>query len=87
MPDGRHLLFGKGSGTVTQKQAAEVWRISVAGGTPQRVGLTMGGLGRLCVHPDGRRIAFTAGSRQAEVWVMENLFPPAQTAQASPPRR
>jgi Tol biopolymer transport system component len=31
------------------------------------------------VHPDGRRIAFTADEpTQSEVWVMENFLPPAE---------
>ena len=30
----------------------------------------------LSVHPDGRRIAFTAGTPvRSEVWVMENFLP------------
>jgi beta-lactamase regulating signal transducer with metallopeptidase domain/Tol biopolymer transport system component len=87
MPDRRHLLFGKGRGTITQPQAPELWRIPVAGGAPQRAGLTMGGLLRLTVHPDGRRAAFTGGSGKQEVWVMENLFPAAQTARAPAARR
>ena len=35
-------------------------------------------LGKPSVHPDGRRIAFSAGSPfAAEVWVMENFLPKA----------
>jgi Tol biopolymer transport system component/DNA-binding CsgD family transcriptional regulator len=87
MPDGRQLLFGRENGTAAQKQATAVWRIPVAGGAPQRLGLTMNALRHLRVHPDGRQIAFTAGSPEAEVWVMENFLPPAQSAQAPAPRR
>jgi hypothetical protein len=47
----------------------------------------MDGVGELSIHPDGRRIAFTAGSRKEEVWVMDNLFPAAQTARAPAPQR
>jgi Tol biopolymer transport system component len=78
MPDGRHLLFGKGD---------EMWRIPVAGGEPQRLGLAMDRLRGLSVHPDGRRIAFTSGAPEIEVWVMENLLPAPQTAKAPAPRR
>jgi Tol biopolymer transport system component len=78
MPDGHHLLF------VREK---EVWQVPVAGGEPQRLGLAMEGLRELKIHPDGRRIAFTAGWRKFEVWVMENLFPTAQTARASAARQ
>jgi Tol biopolymer transport system component/beta-lactamase regulating signal transducer with metallopeptidase domain len=82
MPDGRHLLLTKES-----KASNEVWRIPVAGGEPQRVGLAMPGLHGLSVHPEGRRIAFTAGVPKIELWVMEGIFPAVQTAKAPAPRR
>jgi hypothetical protein len=41
----------------------------------------------LCVHPDGRRVAFTAGEPEIEIWVMENFLPPAQSAKASAAKR
>jgi beta-lactamase regulating signal transducer with metallopeptidase domain/Tol biopolymer transport system component len=78
MPDGRHLLYNRGD---------EVWRISVAGGEPQRAGLAMPELRGLCVHPDGRQIAFTAGMHETELWVLEGLFPAARTARAPAPQR
>ena len=31
----------------------------------------------LTVHPDGRQIAYCAGTTWSEVWVMENILPPA----------
>jgi Tol biopolymer transport system component len=71
-PDGRYLLFGKrppAFGT------AELWRIPSQGGEPQSLGLAMTGLRHLSVHPDGRRIAFSAGEFKSEVWVMENFLP------------
>jgi Tol biopolymer transport system component len=74
MPDGRDLLFVRNN---------EVWRLPVTGGEPQPVGLTMKGMRGLSVHPDGRRIAFTAGSPEIEIWVMENLFSAAPTANAA----
>jgi hypothetical protein len=37
----------------------------------------MGSSTSLSVHPDGRRIAFTAGEAKEEVWVMENIWPAA----------
>lgn len=69
-PDGKHLLF---------QQAAQLWRVSSAGGEPQKVALTMkGGLGHLRVHPDGRQIAFSAHPQpdKIEVWALENFLPP-----------
>jgi hypothetical protein len=34
------------------------------------------------VHPDGRRIAFTAGGVKLEIWVLENFLPKPEVAQA-----
>jgi hypothetical protein len=38
-------------------------------------GLTIEGLRDVSIHPDGRRIAFNAGFKRGEQWVMENLLP------------
>jgi Tol biopolymer transport system component len=78
MPDGRHLLFVREN---------TVWRVPVAGGEAQRVGLAMDRIRDLRVHPDGRQIAFTAGSAAVEVWVMENFLPATLTAKPRAPRR
>lgn len=77
MPDNQNLLFGR-IGFPGEKQIFELWRISAEGGKPQNLGLTMKGvqLYGLSVHPDGRRIAFTAGQPdRREIWVMENFLP------------
>jgi hypothetical protein len=42
----------------------------------------MVGLAGLRFHPDGKRIAFTAGSYSGEVWVLENFLPKTE-AQAA----
>jgi len=67
--DGRHLLFSK------RGMPAELWRVPVEGGEPQRLGLAMWGRGGVRVHPDGRRIAFTNMTPYGGLWVMENLLP------------
>jgi len=71
-PDGRYLLFGK-----RKDGATELWRIPVAGGEPQNLGLTMKKMEHLSIHPDGYRIAFTGPGPTLgpEVWVMENILP------------
>ena len=74
MPDGRHLLFSKGL-----RGNMELWRIPVDGGEPAKLGLAMVGLGLkgLSVHPDGQRIAFSAGGGvgpTSALWVMENFL-------------
>jgi len=80
--DGRYLLFGKSRkpGSL-EEQTIELWRIPADGGQPQEVGLAMDQLRSLRVHPDGRRIAFTAGRRKAEMWVLENFLPEQKVAQ------
>jgi hypothetical protein len=78
-PDGRHLLFGianRGAGTWT----VEAHRIAAAGGSPEKLDLTIEALGsgaNLRLHPDGRRLAFAASAGfNGELWVMENVLAP-----------
>ena len=72
--DSREVLIAR-SLSSAQDQKCELWRIPVEGGEPQSLGLAMDRLLHLCVHPDGQRIAFTAGNASAEIWVMENFLP------------
>jgi Tol biopolymer transport system component len=67
--DGKSLLF-------SVRDAPWLWRIAVAGGPPEKIGLSAEGTpAHLSVHPDDRRIAFTGSRRGAEVWVMEDFLP------------
>ncbi len=67
--DGQEILFRRGS-------VSGLWRISAEGGEPQRLELAVDNLRATpTMHPDGQRIAFTAGQHKAEVWVMENVLP------------
>ena len=81
-PDGGQLLFAQR--IVSQKQQKfELWRISAEGGQPQKLGLAMEGriLYGLSVHPDGRRIALTAGPLyRAELWVLRDFLPAIKSA-------
>ncbi len=75
-PDARHLLYAVGSSG--PKPKVNFWRVSVQGGTPEHLGLSLEGLlpYGLSIHPDGRRVAFTAGTpSRSEVWVLENFQP------------
>jgi Tol biopolymer transport system component len=79
-PDGSQVLFTKG-GTSPQGMRFELWRVPAEGGEPQRTDLVMDGLRDVRVHPDGRRITFSAGRPEsAEVWVMENFLPALKAA-------
>ncbi len=76
MPDSRHMIYARS--VAGEKPKFEFWRISAEGGEPQNLGLAMEGLlpYGLSVHPDGRRIAFTAGTeRHDEVWVLKDFLP------------
>ena len=69
-PETREIFFTKGiSGKPNQ-----LWRVSLEGEEPQRIDLSMRRLRELRFHPDGKRIAFSAGYIEAEVWVMGNLL-------------
>ncbi len=69
-PDASQILFTK-EGT---KGEFGLWRVPAQGGEAREVGLTMEWLREVRVDPDGKRIAFAAGSPAApEVWVMENI--------------
>ncbi|MGH9778007.1 MAG: TolB family protein, partial [Candidatus Acidiferrales bacterium] len=88
--DGRHLFFtmqvgdGPAGSSWPDPEMMELWRVPVEGGKPQRLGVEAEELRDLTFHPDGRQLAFTAGSpAHAEVWVMEN-FLPAVKAEARP---
>ncbi len=75
-PDSRHIVFARS--TPGPERKFELWRIPADGGEPPTLGLSMEGLlpYGLSVHPDGRRIAFTAGTPvRWEIWVMENVLP------------
>jgi Tol biopolymer transport system component len=72
-PDGSQILFGKNSSQLVGK--SELWRISVEGGEPQKLELTIDNLMHMRVHLDGQRIVYTAGEYKAEIWVMENFLP------------
>jgi Tol biopolymer transport system component len=75
-PDGLSLLFARQHGPGDPK--TDLWLISAQGGEPRKLDLTAAGMRDLCMHPDGRHIAFTAGPSQSEVWVMENFLPAAK---------
>ncbi|MEE8604975.1 MAG: tetratricopeptide repeat protein, partial [Candidatus Aminicenantaceae bacterium] len=78
--DGKYILF-----SLSQKKQGlqkSLWRIPVAGGEPQNLGLRMAFYDNLSAHPDGRRVAFSsygASWKNPEIWVMENFLPEEKT--------
>jgi Tol biopolymer transport system component len=75
-PDSRGVLFVKQPNPDNPK--TELWLVPVQGGEPRKLDLGAPDMRELCVHPDGRRIAFTSGGDRSEVWVMENFLPGAK---------
>jgi Tol biopolymer transport system component len=75
-PDSRYIIYAR---TDTGENGMfGIWKISAEGEKPQNLELKMEALVPygMNVHPDGSRIAFTAGSgRGREVWVLKNLLP------------
>ncbi|MFO7733185.1 MAG: tetratricopeptide repeat protein [Candidatus Aminicenantes bacterium] len=78
--DGKYVLYTKlreGG-----KEMYDLWRVPAAGGEPEKLDLGMRRLMHIKIHPDGRRIAFTASQKpsKSEVWIMENFLPAAPEA-------
>lgn len=72
-PDGRHLLFVRSTGDMNDDRT--VWQVAVAGGPAQKTELRADRLRDLHLHPDGRRVAFTAGEGSDEVWILDRPLP------------
>jgi len=64
--DNGHLLVSTPS-----KPVAGLWRVSLEGGQPERLPVALDRQGGVRLHPDGRRVAFTRGAIQSEVWRMD----------------
>ncbi len=68
--DGRELLF-----LTPGEPGATLWRTALEGDRPERLGLTWDGLAGIRIHPDGRRLAFSAGQTRSEVWAIDHSVP------------
>jgi Tol biopolymer transport system component len=79
--DGRFLFFAK-----DRREKRDLWRIAVETGESKKLDISMEGLSEVRPHPDGRRIAFSAGAFHAEIWTMENLLPEVQKNALQPER-
>ena len=72
-PDGKTILFVKAPANAREPKR-ELWQVPSSGGEATRIDIGMA-LRNVQLHPDGRRIVFTAGTSAQEVWVMENFLP------------
>jgi len=74
-PDSRETLIARSPASLRGR--TRLWRVPVDGGAPAPVDLPLAArLRSVSVHPNGRRIAFTAGVATAEVWRMDNWTMP-----------
>ncbi|MFN7939396.1 MAG: hypothetical protein U0R19_39080 [Bryobacteraceae bacterium] len=70
-PDGRYIYFVKRA-SETSNGPWELYRIPASGGAEESTGLKGAELRHITISPDGRRVAFTAGSSSTEVWALDN---------------
>jgi Tol biopolymer transport system component len=66
-----HLLYTQ----FEEGQHMTLWVVSPDGGDAIPTRFEMHGLRNVNLHPDGRRIAFTAGFPGSEVWALANFLP------------
>jgi Tol biopolymer transport system component len=66
--DQRFLLWAR--------EDKHLWKVPVAGGQPEKVGIPMEGIKNLAVHPDGRQFVFDAATEEPtrEIWALENFL-------------
>jgi dipeptidyl aminopeptidase/acylaminoacyl peptidase len=57
--------------------------LPASGGTLEDVGIEAAGVREVRLRPDGRRVAFTAGSPTWEIWKLEHVLPAPQEHRSS----
>ena len=75
LPDGSALLVG-----TPGKPTPSIWKIAATGGDPLRLPIQINHNGRFRLDPQGRRIAFSTGQQQSEIWVMTDFLPQEQAS-------
>jgi Tol biopolymer transport system component len=72
-PDSKYVLFVTGS--VAQNAGNIIWRVPVAGGAAEQIGVSMPArIKSPSIHPDGKKLVFaTMNSDSGEIWVLENF--------------
>jgi Tol biopolymer transport system component len=82
-PNGRYLLFPGLVDPNDSLGARELWRVPVAGGQPEKLGLTMDALGVPTLSRDGRHLAFQAFQKTpAGTFVLEHFLPASELRHA-----
>jgi hypothetical protein len=68
-PDQRFLLWVRGDDRT-------LWKVPVAGGQAEKVGLPMESLKNLAVHPDGKQLVFDAATEEPmrEIWALDSFL-------------
>lgn len=74
-PNGNYLFISKVPKGEDKRGRIELWRISKDGGKAVKYPLEVNGMGDLCIHPDGRRLAFSDLKVDDATYVMENFLP------------
>jgi Tol biopolymer transport system component len=79
--DGRYIIFPKMQPGGFGQQISirrSLWRVSIEGGKPEKMGLVMSRFWFLSAHPDGQQLAFSSHGPtkpMPELWVMKNFLP------------
>lgn len=76
--DGKHLLV-----STPDTPIPSLWQVSLNGGQPKKLSLSLDREGGVRLHPRGRHIAFTAGKTTFEVWALENFLSISRHAEKS----
>jgi len=72
-PDDRFVYFAR---RPDEKSAYELFRVPVAGGNAESMGLKVEDLRDLNIAPDGTRIAFSIGAvNRPEIWAIKGFLP------------
>ncbi|MFC2167038.1 tetratricopeptide repeat protein [Acidobacteriota bacterium] len=71
-PDGDWLYYGRQN---YPDSMISFHRVSAEGGKSQELKVFEEGMSGICLHPDGKQIAFTIEKSRQEIWAMENFLP------------
>jgi Tol biopolymer transport system component len=75
--DGKTILFWKRDKSSDKPRRRELWAIGADGGEPRAMGLAIDDQrapGDFSLHPDGRRLTYSAGNPQSEIWKLSNFL-------------